>query len=109
MPVPLTLDLIQATVQVEQPLGDGTRTVGAGFLINDPTPDGAPRVVLVTANHVFAKMPGPIATIGFRIRFVRETLTLLDHPGAVPPVRQAAAVGAEAPGMMSAMDAASAR
>jgi len=67
MPVPLTLDLIQATVQVEQPLGDGTRTVGTGFLINDPTPDGHQRIVLVTANHVFAKMPGAEATIGFRI------------------------------------------
>ena len=67
MPAPLTLELIQATVQVEQPLGDGTRTVGTGFLIDDPTPDGRPRVVLVTAYHVFAKMPGPIATIGFRI------------------------------------------
>jgi S1-C subfamily serine protease len=65
--VALSVDLIQATVQVEQPLGDGTRTVGTGFLINDPTPDGRPRTVLVTANHVFAKMPGPIATIGFRV------------------------------------------
>ena len=28
MAVDLSIDLIQATVQVEQPLGDGTRTVG---------------------------------------------------------------------------------
>jgi V8-like Glu-specific endopeptidase len=67
MAVDLSMDLIQATVQVEQPLGDGTRTVGTGFLISDPTPDGKPRTILVTANHVFRKMPGPIATIGFRI------------------------------------------
>ena len=67
MAVALSIDLIQATVQVEQPLGDGTRTVGTGFLISDPTPDGKPRVVLVTANHVFRKMPGAMATIGFRI------------------------------------------
>ena len=67
MAVDLSIDLIQATVQVEQPLGDGTRTVGTGFLISDPTPDGKPRTILVTANHVFRKMPGPIATIGFRI------------------------------------------
>jgi V8-like Glu-specific endopeptidase len=66
MAVDLSMDLIQATVQVEQPLGDGTRTVGTGFLISDPTPDGKPRTILVTANHVFRKMPGPIATIGFR-------------------------------------------
>ncbi|HPA38649.1 MAG TPA: serine protease, partial [Phenylobacterium sp.] len=29
----LSLELIHATVQLEQPLGDGTRTVGTGFLI----------------------------------------------------------------------------
>ncbi len=67
MAVDLSIDLIQATVQVEQPLGDGTRTVGTGFLISDPTPDGKPRTVLVTANHVFRKMPGAMATVGFRI------------------------------------------
>jgi S1-C subfamily serine protease len=66
MAVDLSIDLIQATVQVEQPLGDGTRTVGTGFLISDPTPDGKPRTVLVTANHVFRKMPGAMATVGFR-------------------------------------------
>jgi S1-C subfamily serine protease len=64
--VALSVELIQATVQVEQPLGDGTRTVGTGFLISDPTPDGKPRIVLVTANHVFRKMPGAFATVGFR-------------------------------------------
>jgi hypothetical protein len=68
MAMDMSVDLIQATVQVEQPLGDGTRTVGAGFLISDPTPDGKPRIVLVTANHVFNKMPGDKATIGYRIQ-----------------------------------------
>ena len=29
----LAVELIHATVQLEQPLGDGTRTVGTGFLI----------------------------------------------------------------------------
>ena len=67
MAVDLSIDLIQATVQVEQPLGDGTRTVGTGFLISDPTPDGRPRTILVTANHVFRKMPGAIATIAMLI------------------------------------------
>jgi S1-C subfamily serine protease len=62
----LSVELIQATVQVEQPLGNGMRTVGTGFLISDPTPDGKPRTVLVTANHVFRDMPGPLATVGFR-------------------------------------------
>lgn len=84
----MSIDLIQATVQVEQPLGDGKRTVGTGFLVSDPTPDGRARVVLVTANHVLAKMPGDIATIGFRIenadgswRYDPEPLTIRDATG----------------------------
>jgi len=63
----LSVELIHATVQLEQPLGDGTRTVGTGFLIADTAPDGTPRTVLVTANHVLAKMPGAEARIGYRI------------------------------------------
>lgn len=63
----LAVELIHATVQIEQPLGDGTRTVGTGFLINAPTLDGQPRTVLVTANHVLQRMPGAQARIGYRI------------------------------------------
>ena len=62
----LSVELIHATVQLEQPLGDGTRTVGTGFLINAPTPDGKPRTVLVTAGHVLARMPGQEMKIGWR-------------------------------------------
>src|SRR3954471_18092167 len=67
MVIDLSHQLIQATVQLEQPLGNGTRTVGTGFLISAPGPDGRPRTVLVTANHVLDKMPGRTARIGFRI------------------------------------------
>ena len=67
MVLDLSMELIQATVQLEQPLGNGTRTVGTGFLISAPGPDGQPRTVLVTANHVLDKMPGQTARIGFRI------------------------------------------
>jgi len=83
MAIDMSVDLIQATVQLEQPLGNGMRTVGTGFLVSDPTPDGTPRVVLVTANHVFEKMPGDKATIGYRIenadgswRYAPETITI---------------------------------
>lgn len=62
----LSMALIHATVQLEQPLTDGTRTVGTGFLIADPGPDGETRIVLVTAEHVFDRMPGPEARIGYR-------------------------------------------
>ena len=67
MAVDMALELIHATVQLEQPLGDGTRTVGTGFLIAAAGPDGEPRTVLITAHHVFQKMPGANARIGFRI------------------------------------------
>ena len=67
MAIDLAVDLMHATVQLEQPLGDGTRTVGTGFLISDPTPDGRPRTVLITAAHVLGGMPGKTATIGYRV------------------------------------------
>ncbi|WP_304165623.1 serine protease [Phenylobacterium aquaticum] len=84
----LSMELIHATVQLEQPLGDGTRTVGTGFLIEAPTPDGKPRVVLVTANHVFEKMPGSDARIGYRVEnpdgswtYAPATLKIRDKAG----------------------------
>lgn len=66
MSADLSNDLMQATVQVEQTLPDGSRIMGTGFLVNDPTPDGRGRTVLVTANHVFSRMTGPTAHIGYR-------------------------------------------
>ena len=64
----LPQNMMQATVEVEQPLPDGRHTIGTGFLINDPRPDGSPRTVLVTANHVFDRMPGAEAHIGYRVQ-----------------------------------------
>ena len=66
MVMDLAVELINATVQLEQPLGDGTRTVGTGFLISAPGPDGKPRTVLITANHVLQKMNLAEARIGYR-------------------------------------------
>ncbi|MFN7238190.1 MAG: serine protease, partial [Brevundimonas sp.] len=48
----LTLGMINATVMLDQPLADGARTVGTGFLIADQDAAGAPRILLVTARHV---------------------------------------------------------
>lgn len=62
----LTVGMINATVQLDQPTSDETRTVGTGFLIEAPRPDGSPRVVLVTAAHVLDKMPDATARIGWR-------------------------------------------
>ena len=66
MALDLSMDLMKATVQLEQSLGGGSRTVGTGFLISAPTPDGTPRIVLVTAGHVLDKMPSAQARIGYR-------------------------------------------
>ncbi|KQS56348.1 peptidase S1 [Brevundimonas sp. Leaf363] len=63
----LSVGLINATVQLDQPTGDGTRTVGTGFLIDAPAPDGSPRTVLVTAGHVLERMPGKQARVGWRV------------------------------------------
>ena len=83
MAIDMSVDLIGATVQLEQPIGHGKRTVGTGFLVSDPTADGRPRTILVTANHVFDKMPGEKATIGYRIenadgtwRYAPQTITI---------------------------------
>ena len=66
MAVDLTVQMINATVQISQPLENGVSRYGAGFLVQAPTPDGAPRVVLVTAAHVFNLMPNAEVRIGWR-------------------------------------------
>jgi hypothetical protein len=68
MAIDLTMAMINATVEIDQPQADGKRIVGTGFLISDPRPDGTPRTVLVTAGHVFDNMPGPQARIGYRFQ-----------------------------------------
>jgi S1-C subfamily serine protease len=79
----LTIELINATVQIEQALPDGRRRVGTGFLIDAPTPDGRPRTVLVTAGHVFETMPADSVRIGWRLqnedrswRYVPQPVTI---------------------------------
>jgi hypothetical protein len=62
------VDLIEATVRVEQPLGNGQTTVGTGFIVTSAAADGTPRTILITADHVFARMPQEQAIIGFRTR-----------------------------------------
>lgn len=108
MVMDLSVELIHATVQLEQPLGDGTRTVGTGFLINSVGPDGAPRTVLITANHVLAKMPGKDARIGYRIAnpdgswsYSPQSLRIRDDAGQAKwtahPSRDVAAISITAP------------
>jgi V8-like Glu-specific endopeptidase len=61
------VDLIQATVRLEQPVVGGVGTVGTGFVVTASAPDGTPRVVLITANHVFARMRRDKVKVGFRV------------------------------------------
>lgn len=61
------VELINATVQLEQDLGNNTKTVGTAFLVSVPTPDGKPRTVLITAGHLFERMPKPEVRIGWRL------------------------------------------
>ncbi|MDZ4373229.1 MAG: serine protease [Phenylobacterium sp.] len=61
------IDLIHATVRLEQPRAGGVSTVGTGFVIIAPGADGEPRTILVTADHVFKRMPGDKVKVGFRV------------------------------------------
>jgi hypothetical protein len=108
MVMDLSVELIRATVQLEQPLGDGTRTVGTGFLISSVGADGSPRTILVTANHVLEKMPGAKARIGYRVSnpdgswsYSPQQLVIRDATGhelwTHHPARDVAAITISAP------------
>jgi len=108
MNVDLSVELMHATVQLEQPLGNGTRTVGTGFLISETAPDGSPRTVLVTANHVLQQMPGQVARIGYRVAnpdgswsYSPQPLRIRDAAGhelwTHHPARDVAAIAISAP------------
>jgi hypothetical protein len=108
MVMDLAVELINATVQLEQPLADGTRTVGTGFLISAPGPDGKPRTVLITANHVFQKMAQAETRIGYRFAnsdgtwaYSPKSLKIRDKAGEQlwvnHPTRDVAAIVIKAP------------
>ncbi len=108
MVLDLSVQMMQATVQLEQPLGNGTRTVGTGFLISEVTPDGKTHTILVTANHVFDKMPGTDARVGYRIAnsdgswsYSPQPLRIRDAAGKAlwthHPSRDVAAISITAP------------
>jgi hypothetical protein len=67
-PISSVVDLIEATVRLEQPLTGRESTVGTGFIVLSRARDGSPRTILITANHVFAGMPHDKASVGFRRR-----------------------------------------
>ena len=99
--------IMSATVEVEQPLPDGKHTIGTGFLINAPAPDGRARTVLVTANHVFDRMTEAQAHVGYRVqgkdgawRYDPEPIVIRAHAAALwtrNPDRDVAAIVVKAP------------
>ena len=107
MAIDLTVGMIGATVEIDQPQAGGRRTVGTGFLVQDPRPDGSPRTVLVTAAHLFDNMPGAAARIGYRFqdaggawRYSAQPLPIRDGPRPLwvrSPDRDVAVMAIEAP------------
>ena len=67
MPFDFTIAMIQATSPVASAPG-GPALTGTGVLVSDPAPDGTPRVVLVTARHVLANIPGGQVYLGLHLR-----------------------------------------
>jgi S1-C subfamily serine protease len=108
MPVDLPVDLSYATVRISQQLPDGRYGQGTGFLVSDPAPDGTPRVVMITAAHVFAsKMLGDQVQIGWRTqdaaghwRYAPQTLRIRTDGHAAwttHPQRDIAVITVQAP------------
>lgn len=108
MAIDLTVGMISATVEIDQPQEGGPRIVGTGFLVDAPKPDGTPRTVLITAAHVLDNMPGQSVRIGYRFqdkatgawRFSAEALPI--RQGALQlwvknPTRDIAAMEIKAP------------
>lgn len=61
-----TVQMIEATVQVENTRPGGDRRISAGLLVQAPWPDGTPRTVLVTAAHAVDPSETPEIRIGWR-------------------------------------------
>ena len=61
-----TVQMIEATVQVENTRPGGDRRISAGLLVQAPWPDGTPRTVLVTAAHAVDPSETPEIRVGWR-------------------------------------------
>lgn len=64
----LTVDLIEATVQLDQVKADGSRVAATGFLVDAPAADGRPRTVLITAGHAMNGFEGREIRVGWRVQ-----------------------------------------
>lgn len=67
-----SIAVIEATVMIEQDVGNDRRAIGTGFLVADRDDDGQPRTVLVTANHVLSEMSRTRTRIGLRVQVQQD-------------------------------------
>lgn len=102
------VNLVEATVQLQQVLPSGHTTVGTGFLVSAHNADGSPRTILITAKHVFVDMEGQTAEVGYRTdrpdgtwSFTPQTLRIRDEDGKAlwtsHPNQDVAAITIKAP------------
>jgi hypothetical protein len=89
MDADLSISLIKATVQIDQPSGPGKQVVGTGFTLSVPRGDQPPEVVLVTAAHVLEMMKSEKMRIGWRVEtpqgwvYKPTTITIRNADGPV--------------------------
>lgn len=103
--------VIEATVMIEQAVGNDRRAIGTGFLVADRDQDGRPRTVLVTANHVLSEMSRARTRLGFRVQVQQNwtyspvDLEIRDRDGAplwtAHPSRDVAAIEISVPPAMA--------
>ncbi|MBP2158847.1 MULTISPECIES: serine protease [Asticcacaulis] len=83
MDADLTVALIKATVQIDQPINEAKRMVGTGFLVSVPMPGGQTQTVLVTAAHVLEKMPQKDVRVGWRVPSAKGTWSYMPSTIAI--------------------------
>ena len=104
----LATQMMQATVELEQPLLPGQRRVGTGFLVAGTCDGERPCTVLVTAAHVFRDMAKETVTVGYRTKgsdgdwaYAPQPVRIRDGQGhplwTRHPVRDVAAIEVAAP------------
>lgn len=78
-----TVQMIEATVQVENTRPGGVRRISTGLLVSAPYWDGTPRTVLVTAAHAVDPSETPEIRIGWRFAGADGAWTFAPQPAAL--------------------------
>jgi hypothetical protein len=111
MDADLSISLIKATVQIDQPSSPGKQVVGTGFLLSVPRGDQPPEVVLVTAAHVLEMMKAEKMRVGWRVEtpqgwsYRPTTISIRNADGPLwmqHPTQDIAVIAVEVPPMTQA-------